>query len=92
MERWDKYVEARSEASGWMLAIAVNYGSDSPLHRQAERLWSRAEAEALASLEHADPANAALILEHAVHVLARAPEILKRRELVPDDLIGLMGG
>jgi hypothetical protein len=92
MERWERYVDARAEASGWMLTIAVDHGSDSPLHRQAERLWARAEAGALASLEHGDLANALSILDHALHQLRRAPEILTRNELSPQDLMGLLGG
>jgi selenocysteine lyase/cysteine desulfurase len=91
MEHWDRYVVARAEAAGWLLAIAVEHGTGSPLHRQAELVWIRAAREALASLEHADPANAVSILEHALHALSRAPEILKRRELSQEDLIGLMG-
>jgi hypothetical protein len=92
MDRWERYVEARAEAAGWLLAIAVDHGSDSALHAQGEQLWARAEREALASLEHGDLANAVSILEHAVHQLARAPEILKRNELTPQDLAGLMAG
>jgi len=92
MDRWETYVEARAEASGWLLAIAVDHGSESPLHRQGEELWARAEREALASLEHGDLGNAVSILEHAVHQLAQAPQILKRNELTPQDLMGLMAG
>lgn len=92
MDRWETYVEARAEAAGWLLTIAVDHGSDSALHRQAERLWARAEREALASLEHGDLPNAVSILELAVHQLARAPEILKRNELSPQELAGLMSG
>jgi hypothetical protein len=92
MERWQTYVDARAEAAGWMLAVAVEYGSDSPVHRQAQALWHDAEASALASLEHADPENAVLVLRNALDILSHAPEILKRRELTEEDLIGLMGG
>ena len=83
---------ARAEASGWLLAIAVDHGSDSPLHLQASRHWARTEAEVLASLEHGDVANARTIVDHALHLLSRAVEILRRDELSADDLIRLMGG
>jgi hypothetical protein len=90
VESWQVYVDARAEAAGWLLALAVDYGSDSELHRQGQRLWARAELEALASLENGDLTNAVTILEQALYVLARAPEILKRRELSPEDLTGLL--
>lgn len=92
MDRWEFYVESRAEAAGWLLALAVDHGSDSPLHRRAEELWLRAEREALASLAHGDVANATSLLQHALHQLARAPEVLKRQELSPDELTGLLEG
>jgi hypothetical protein len=90
--RWESLEDAREEAAGWLLAIAVDHGTGSPVHREAERLWIRTELEVRASLEHADPGNAARILDQAMHLLAHAPGILGRKELTPEDLIGLMSG
>jgi len=92
MTRWETLADAREEAAGWLLAIAVDHGTGSLVHRKAELLWSRAESEALASLEHADRSNAERILDHAMHLLSHAPGILNRRELSPEDLAGLMDG
>jgi hypothetical protein len=84
IERLRACAEARLDA------IADEFGAESTLVRQCQRVWLLAEGQAVLSLLHDDPLNAEVVLSHAVQVLEHAPAVARRAELAPQDLAALM--
>jgi hypothetical protein len=91
LARWVRIDKLRKAAGLSLEAIGAEFGQGSVIHRQCEAVWHRAEEGAVTSLLHADFENAATLLDRALDVLSRAPEVARRAELSADDLALLLG-
>jgi len=80
----------RGDAEGRLAWIADEFGATSLLARQCERVWLLAEGQAVLSLLNDDARNAQVILETALNLLERAPEVARRAELSAEELTSLM--
>ena len=80
----------RAVAEARLQLIAEEFGPESPILRQCERLWLLAEGQAVLSVLHEDHVNAEVILSHAVQVLEHAPAVARRAELSGPELAALM--
>jgi len=80
----------RAEATRRLALIAEESGADSRLHQLCSEAWQLREEDARLSLRHGDAANAVVILERALHLLALGPSVLARNELALDDLALLL--
>jgi len=80
----------RATAEARLQLIAEEFGEQSPLLRQCERVWLLAEGQAVLSVLHDDHLNAEVVLSHAVQVLEHAPAVARRAELSPQELLSLM--
>jgi hypothetical protein len=80
----------RSTAEARLELIAEEFGPESPLLRQCQRVWLMAEGQAVLSVLHEDHINAEVILSHAVQVLEHAPAVARRAELTGPELAALM--
>ncbi len=86
---WSRIDEQRAAATRHLKAIEAEFGPEG-LHPLCSGVWARALAAAHVSILHGDGENAASILDRALTVLERAPELARRKELGPDDLEALV--
>ena len=89
--RWTRIDRLRKAAKACLERAAARHGARSAIHLQLQAVWARAEQQALLSVLHDDFANAATILDQAVHVLRTAPDAVQRGELGGEDLAALIG-
>lgn len=80
----------RATAEARLRLISEEFGPESTLLRQCERVWLMAEGQAVLSVLHDDHLNAQVILSHAVQVLEHAPAVARRAELTGPELAALM--
>jgi hypothetical protein len=86
---WSRIDAQRDEAMRRLRAMEGEFGPDG-IHLACKAVWARALAAAHLSILHGDRENAERLLDRALHVLAGAPELARRKELGPDDLEKLL--
>jgi hypothetical protein len=82
--------ELRHAGETQLAAIAAEVGPDAPILRHCREAWGRWKREAAVSLVHHDVANAEVMLDRGLHVLACAVELVRADRLTPDDMARLI--
>ena len=89
--RWT-LIQALRQSADRHLAVIAAAAPDSRLLRHCRCVWAEWEREAVISILHDDHANAEVMLDRGVHVLAHTLEVLRKDRLSEEDVLNLIAG